>query len=275
MFAKLLKHDFRANWKLFGILSLVALSLGLLGGFVLRLLITTLDNAVHQTDPQVMAPVMLMFTLTLVFLGIMAYAIATELMLFYRFYKSKFTDEGYLTFTLPVKTHQLFLSSYLSIILWTLIIGLVVITAFSLIFMLGAAGVSEDSMHFLNPFQAMVDIYGDIYENSPLPTGAVLLQMITTLLYTPCLVMTCIVVGAVVAKKHKILAAIGCYYASGFVSSTITSILTAFSISAVALEYSYEQYVTFYYLQSAASIALGVGCYFLSTWLMKHKLNLP
>ena len=43
-------------------------------------------------------------------MAIIASAVVTELLVFVRFYKNFFTDEGYLTFTLPVSRKDLLLS---------------------------------------------------------------------------------------------------------------------------------------------------------------------
>jgi ABC-type transport system involved in multi-copper enzyme maturation permease subunit len=52
----------------------------------------------------------------------------------YRFYKNLLTDEGYLMFTLPTKTHQLITSKYLATLIWMSVSVLIIIGSAALAF---------------------------------------------------------------------------------------------------------------------------------------------
>ena len=114
MFGKLIKAEWRASRRVVGILCLAvliaALVLGLVGcGLFMA---ETRSWNVHGTVEMIVA--------LLCVAAIMVIAVAWAASIFYalwRFYRSRFTEEGYLTFTLPVNGHQLMLSSILASIL--------------------------------------------------------------------------------------------------------------------------------------------------------------
>ena len=139
MFSKLLKHEWKANWGLMSILTLAAVGVGILGTIALRVLVNYGD-AITQSESVL---VLLLFPLsTLVFvsyMGIAVYVAAVGFVLMYRFYKHKFTDEGYLTFTLPVKTNHIFLSSGLNMVIWTVIAFLVALLMYAMMLLCGTA----------------------------------------------------------------------------------------------------------------------------------------
>ena len=114
MFGKLMKAEWRASRRVVGILCLAvliaALVLGLVGcGLFMA---ETRSWNVHGTVEMIVA--------LLCVAAVMVIAVAWAASIFYalwRFYRSRFTEEGYLTFTLPVNGHQLMLSSILASIL--------------------------------------------------------------------------------------------------------------------------------------------------------------
>ena len=121
MFAKLLKYEWKATSKLLGVLSLAALGVGVVGTSVLKILVVSfadgIGDGLEGFIPVILIPAMIMIVFALI-----AYAFGSVIILMYRFYKNKFTDEGYLTFTLPVNSHQIFLSSLLNMLIWLMII---------------------------------------------------------------------------------------------------------------------------------------------------------
>ena len=122
MFAKLLKYEWKSTSSILGILSLCVLCVAFLGGGAMRFLIFCTEKVAMGEDPYAI-PVFLMGLLLVgVVLAIVAYAVGSQILLYFRFYKSHFTDEGYLTFTLPVTAAEIFWSSFLVILGWMVII---------------------------------------------------------------------------------------------------------------------------------------------------------
>lgn len=279
MFSKLLKHEWKANAGLLGILSLCALGAGLLGGLTLRgiLYMEAQSETMATLGVSGLSSAMVFIVLALV-----AYAFAVQFINLFRFYKNKFTDEGYLTFTLPVSARQIFLSSFLNMLAWLVISALVLIAAVALILFIGAFEELLEYAYELQP--TFWGIFGLLEESGLNEPGGKLYCVLTavTSVFTPVyyllLLMTSITVGSVLAKKHKILATIGIYYCINFAVGMVESFLTV--IPAVLMLGNYEDQIYVYMNCTAAisltvQIALAIGGYFLSTHLMKHKLNLP
>ena len=218
------------------------------------------------------------------FLALMVYTVAVTILLLYGFYKNKFTDEGYLTFTLPVRTCQIFLSSGLVILLWQLISVVLTVALFAMILFVGTAREGFINREALEAFEQISRDFSDIFLDFGREMGAgygilTMLSLIITPIYGVISNMTFITLGAVLAKKHKILAAIGLSYAGSMAISILSSVVTIFPTIMLINDPSLESIAGYYTLSGALQLAiylgLAVGGYFLSTGLMKHKLNLP
>ena len=106
------------------------------------------------------------------------------------------------------------------------------------------------------------------------------ISWVVSAVYTVVMIMTSLTLGSILAKKHKILAAVGMYYAinmvSGVVKAIVTVIPTMMMYSAVLFDGDYYSYSNLTIVVTMVmQLALMVGGYFLSTSLMKNKLNLP
>ena len=279
MFAKLLKYEWKSTGSLLGILSLGALGIGALAAIVLRILVTN-GEAWSSSDSLfvLLLPMLfLMFLFLLLALGV--YMVGTQIFLLIRFYKNKFTDEGYLTFTLPVNAHQIFLSSAVYIIIWQIISTLVVSAAILMILLIGTAQGGLLNTDIFDFSGITINNLADIYDSLGYG-GYMILSLINyllTALASTVTMMASVTVGAVVAKRHKLLAAIGIYYGTTVVISTVTGVLTFFStVLATASENYYSAMLNVgAVLEILLQIGLLLGGYFLSTHLMRRKLNLP
>ena len=102
MFAKLLKHEWKATAGPLGLLTLGAAGIAVFGALVLRTLLHLIESdALIGAANLLLIPMGLLVVFS--FLAIGLYALGVSLLLLVRFYKSRFSDQGYLTFTLPAK----------------------------------------------------------------------------------------------------------------------------------------------------------------------------
>lgn len=272
MFAKLLKHEWEANSGLLGILSLAVMGVSVLVTVLLRF--ATADN-VHVPDI-VMVPVVLLIIGG--FLAMLVYSLGVQIIMLARFYKNKFTDEGYLTFTLPVTTHQILLSSLLNYLFWTIISTVVTVIAFAIPIVVGTTHQGLINQELLDAvtyaFRIMM-----AEEGMAGYTTIVTISSVISVLSSLILVHTAIVLGCVMAKKHKILASFGFYYGISMVLSTVTSVLT-FGVTMMDLTLNNGTDVFgamngVMIIQMVIFAVVAVVGYFLSHHLMKNKLNLP
>ena len=270
MFTKLLKHEWRATRGMLGTLCLVCLGASLLGGLNMRYLMwaSTAQEMQHNT-------IIVLNTLAMV-AAIIAVALAGVAALFLyigRFYKSRFTDEGYLTFTLPVGTHQNLLSSMANTAIGMVIMFFVICAAIGLWLVIG--------------FSAMDGFYDELWRNLPrlwaemcreiggIKFGYVALFLGNILCGSACeivLMMLSVTIGSIIAKKHKILAAVGMYYGINVVFSIVTSSVMSMQVFA---DHTIGQIFSTTLLSSLVQTAVvSVVGYFLMYWLVDRKLNL-
>ena len=282
MFSKLLKHEFKANFGLLGILSLCALGVGLLGGGILNAAIYISEN-LSDNDVGLVGVTSLYSALMFVILALVIYAVAVQFINLYRFYKSRFTDEGYLTFTLPVNAHQIFLSALLHMLAWMVISSLVVLLAVALILLIGVVPHLDLLGGDFSDMEGIFGQMGDILQTEQGYDAYQVLTVVQTVfapIYSLLLIMTSITLGCVLAKKHKILATVGMYYCISMLVGLLETILTLVpTVLMMAEMYETGRYFTYMNITAGISLSLQVGIavggYFLSTYLMKHKLNLP
>ena len=273
MFAKLLKYEWRATRGFLGLLSLICLSAALVGGLSMRYLVW-----VSELDTQEdVAIVLSVLTMIFAFIAIVICCVAMELYAVWRFYKSRFTDEGYLTFTLPVTTHQILLSGFVNCLMSMVCALAALMVGYLVLLLLG--------------FSALDNFFPSLWEVLPLAmenlwrlfsgeTGAFLAQLtlgvVTGVLNSTVVMMLAVTIGSILAKKHKVLAAIGVYYGINMVMSLITSVLgVVLGLSVYSSQSSSMDVLSSMMLmESGLFLIVAVGGYFLMYALVHRKLNL-
>lgn len=271
MFAKLLKHEWRDSSRVLTILSLAALGAGAVAALLLRTLTDNTNRLLQEADTGWIVGVLGMLMMFAIF-GLMAYALGARILLLYRFYKSKFTDEGYLAFTLPVNSRQIFLATFLNQLAWGIISGFVVALAILMMVLIAASGEGISLGSILEEAKTTYSMAG-------VSGGYVALSVLTGLVgvvtgYVTSL--TCVVIGAVLARKHKILAAFGAYYALSIVTGILSTVLVSLvTLNATSIQEAESFMMASQVVQLVLHLALAVGGFFLSTYLMEKKLNLP
>ena len=267
MLAKLLKDEIKATSGLLGLLSAAALAVGVVGGLMLRYV---LESAAAQREDAMISVVSSM--LVFVFLALFAYVFGSGIYLAFQFYRRKFTDEGYLTFTLPVRSWQIFLSSLLNMLMWSLVTGIVMIIALVLIFLIGLLN-TEFLRQVSTGFREMQDIFSYSFSTA-MPDVSVPLQIagaVVEFVMEKVVLMTCVTLGAILARRRKILGAVGVYLGFSMISGSVTTcLMTSYLNTDMGWTMNAFYIVSFVY-----SLALSVGCFILSCWLMEKKLNLP
>lgn len=274
MFGKLLKYEFKSQQKLLTILSFAALGAGLVGGMVLWFLIDVLET-VENTAASIAGSVMSSILLLGVILGIVGYVIAVWILLLYRFYKHHFSEEGYLTFTLPVTAHQTLLASIVNIVIWELITLVTFLCAMCLMFAPGLLFAWKDSIPELKmvwqEFRFAFSELGDGY------FAVQVLLYVSSWVYSLIIPLTCITLGCLLTKKYRILTSFAIYYGlqlgMSLVSGVLSVVITVSELSSGAedLETLWLGMVVPCVLQ----LALAVVGYFLTHRMMSKKLNLP
>lgn len=207
MFGKLMKAEWRASRRVIGALCVVVLIsgalLGLMGNVLLR------EGTGSWQLPDFVNVLFSLLSMTAMLAVTLSLA-ASVFYVLWRYYRSRFTEEGYLTYTLPVNNHQLMLSSILASVLEILLVGLATVAAMAIAFGIFSAELPWNEVDrglVWSRFRELLSlrpVAGDVL--------LVLLNMVLMGLAALLTLMLAVTIGATAAKKHPILLAIAVYY---------------------------------------------------------------
>lgn len=227
MLRKSLKYDFKSILKFWWIIALISIAFSLIGSTFIFIL----NSELALPD---FIEVMAGFSLFFIFMALTLLTLITFILIFARFYKNFFSDEGYLTFTLPVKRIHLLNSKLIMSTVMT--IATYVLIVFDILLMLVIPFASEVfSKHFWDGFKEMFSVFykdlGIFLFIYPLEILVILLLMVV---FSNLFLFCCISFGCTIVKRGKIFAAIGIYYGANSIVSTIIQIFYTFGIGSLA-----------------------------------------
>ncbi len=274
MLSRLLKYDFRAILKYWWLAAVTSVGLAAIGGVCAVILD---NNFVQQIAFKTIAGLGLFLSI----LGMVAFTILSEILIYVRFYRHFFTDEGYLTFTLPVKRSDLLTSKLVSAMTVSVMTGIVVALDIGIIIAFLMGDRLFDAQMWERRLEMIRELWDVLGGYMILYILQVLLLMLVLTVLSIMLMYCCITVAGIVVKKHKVLAAIGiCYAASGVVSFVSQWVLLFgiygvgawFSpLSEAALKGVIALVLAVFILFVAA---ISVGLYVLNLWMIDRRLNL-
>lgn len=288
MFGKLMKYENRKLSKYMLPLFAASTVASLIMGIMLWLFINTMESS--GEEPTVMQLLLVIGSMCLVFVMWMVIVAAysgSYILLGVRFYKNLISDEGYLTFTLPVTAGQLLGSKTISAYIWRVLATVVfivdmVIVCLGFLIPMGSV-LGEDIMAILGEEFGML---GDLLA-STFTTGEILLCVISVIVFIIVMeflnlgvLYLAITLGGVMAQKHKALAGIGLYMVLNTVISTVVQIVYSI-FSAFAMFTEGETYdpslvgvSIFLLISTAICAAITFAIYAVIRHLLGKKLNL-
>ena len=277
MFTKLLKHEWQATKGILALLCVIILISGLAIGGVMHHVVTAGEDIVVIDETTVSSETAMsnfeeVMCVLLIMAGVGAVAICSAGSLFFlifRFYKRCFTDEGYLTFTLPVTSHQILLSSFLNTIIGELIMLAAVCLSVGIAVLLFLAAFPENLIWAdvsVGLKEAFSQMWASLAEHLDVLASMTVTGIIGALSELIVL-MLAVTIGAMIAKKNKILAAVGVYYGIGIVQSFV---FTFVNLSV----WDKHTVLGFFSVTSLTSLVIGIGGYFLMHHLTSRRLNL-
>lgn len=211
MLKKVFKYDFLAIWRIWWMAALGAFVSGIMGEFLV-LSCSRTENPFGSALEGFSGGMLLVFSVSI-------FLILILILLCVRFYRNFYTDEGYLTFTLPVSRSTHLASKILCGMLYSFLSAAVLLLEFGVFLLLldafGSAGFAAVVWENLDAFWKGLSSFLSGGEIGIFLTEGLLL-LIAAVCEKICYFYLCITAGAVAAKKHKILAAIGIYYGSSF-----------------------------------------------------------
>ena len=267
MLKKLFKYDFEATCRIFLVLHSIIAVVTILGKIVFTLVPEGLENAPLLST--------LIPTYILLIIGLFA---GFRIFLIVRFYRSLFTDEGYLYHTLPVKPWQLIASKLFVNVILSLL-GTLILILCGLILLAG--GTMESIMANRVEITELIQVLFGVT-----PTGLLIFLLFyapITECYSFLMFFASIALGQVILPKHKVLGAFVAYMIYYVAIQTISAIpifaCTFATIQNANIETALFGWVTdfyhFVYFFSLALSAIAGTVFFLITdFIMKKKLNL-
>ncbi len=219
MLKKLLKYDLKSIFKLWWIAAAASVLVATIAG----VFISPMINGKDLPD---FAPLMGIFFWMLFMMSLTALILLSEVLIFIRFYKNFFSDEGYLTFTLPVKRSELLNSKLISGVLTTAasyVVCFIDICVFIFIVNFGSnIETIQTFFKIISQIIKQLGAYSIIYALEFLAIAVLIAIGSVLFMYI------CITIGSIIAKKGKVVVAIGIYYG---VSSAIGFSIFMFLIS--------------------------------------------
>lgn len=218
MFRKCLKYDLAPVAKVWWIAAVTMLLLAFPVGLCLRDMRMHSDEYGYMEDFRVSV-----FGVMLGYPCIGFFVLLTVILVAVRFYGNFYRDEGYLTFTLPVKRQTLFLSKVANGMIWVLASALVSGAAVCLVLSMAPNNGLSDVTMLAAWMKDMAETLTEWYQEVGMWTVVYLAELVLLILLAVLSVILsvylCITIGGVLAKKHKLLASIGTYYVFNIVAT--------------------------------------------------------
>lgn len=202
------------------------------------------------------------------------------------FFKSMYSDEGYLTHTLPVSSHQLLISKTFVAGIWYLLITVVMLLSMvALILTIGGKVMSYEGM---NIFEELAASWDDIIRaiESVLGIGIVgesllyLLQIIIGAFCSMTILFGAITIGQL-SSKHKVMMSTISYFAITVALQIITSLvmipITFYTTQQMIEEVNVTLSMTTtptYTISILINLITAIVLYFLSNYIITKKLNM-
>lgn len=268
MLDKLLKYEVKATARLFLPLYLTIVIFAGINRFFLSM------NHAKEGLPIFygIAMSISMFAYVILMIGLV---VMTLFVLIQRFYKNLLGDEGYLMFTLPVKTWKHIFSKLIIAMLWIITSSVVAFFSLSILF--------SQNFNLLELINIIVNFIEQAQREVGITIYIMAIEAIALALLT--LASTVLQIYAAIAlghlfNKHKLLISFGMYIALQTVSQIIISISAAifFQLSIFTPESTLwpsatlaTSILSLLVLYSGAFVA---GYFYLTNYILKRKLNL-
>ena len=278
MFSKLLKYDF-INTRRYGLPLLFSiLGTGILGAGFSFLFNRSLSAGRIPSALDVFLTVSSAFLFMLCIFALFALCALMMVFMMVHFYKNLVTDEGYLTFTLPVSPANILCSKLFTAFVWNILAWIAAFCAFVILFIPFMDIFSMDWDAILSSLRQLASTLNLLDLQSWAALVLTLINLVFSCISTILMIYTAIILGSVIARKHKILAAMGLIFAISAVKSIVSSVVLFFPLllsSGTLLEMSVDGYMN---LTNTLSILISaifaISCFFLSKYLLEKKLNL-
>lgn len=260
MLGKLVKHEMKATSRILSPLFLILFVLSILDRIVLNLGIFEGALAV--------IPV---FVTVAYVIAIVAVIMVTFMIMIIRFYKNLLSDEGYLMFTLPVKSSELINSKLIVASFWTLLSVIAVLI--SLIIVFAKQGFAGDVQELISLIKAELDMA--LGGGSALLIIELIVMTLLSLINNILMIYVSIAIGQLF-NGRKVIGSFGAYIAISMVIQLVVTIILL--LAGLTFGESFTELNAIPQLVFPISILylliLNGIFYFVTDFIFKKKLNL-
>lgn len=231
----------------------------------------------------------LILSVFLYYFGIIGCSLGTMLIIAIRFYKTCYTDQGYLTHTLPVSTKQILNAKIIASTVLYLLMVLTIAASLYIIIQVGIHHVlsfvpgeySEIRREFTREFSAFIyDFEDELGISFGLYMTYIIVYSLISLLANIVTVLGCVSLGQLYAK-HRIVGAIAAYFIVQFAMQLIGSVCSIPMYSRMLIADDFGRDTTPFGIVSPTlnlmlllTVAVAVAMYFVNLHMMTKKLNL-
>ena len=275
MLGKLMKYEMKSTYKM-GCLVLCAMAvITFLGWLAFQ---NSVWSEIGRTGGRSAVDWADFFYLFVMMLYAMLLVVANFGILIYlgvHFYRSMYTDQGYLTHTLPVSKHQILVSKMLVSGLWMLFVMIAIylsltVLGLSLVFSLLPDGytLSQAWAEFTGGLWQLVIEFGEWFE---FDVSGWLISTLLISLVTPFVTITTLF-GAIsigqLASRYRLFLGVVCYIGILVVSSLVSSLFRSFATSLGTYMSSSLN------IQFAVNLLVAAALYITSYFIISRKLNM-
>lgn len=219
MLKKLLRYDLNSIFKFWWIAAVTAFATSILGGGCISAL---------RAEPPAAITALAVAGLVLIIFCNCAFFILTEILVFLRYFRNFYTDEGYLTFTLPVKQstllHSKILMGFLSMVATGAVLNL------NGIAMLSVGGVFHQE--FWKEFHRIIsELWSELGLYLPLYLLEIFMIFLALSLLSMLIIYFCISFSAIMVKKAKVFCAIALIYGFSGITAFLLQLFATLNFS--------------------------------------------
>ncbi len=281
---KMLKHDLNAIWPVWRIVAPSVLLLSALAGAVAGL---------GYAEFEFLKDINWMFMISAYIIDsywpmiLSAFTMLITILVVVRYYKNFFTDEGYLTFTLPVSRTSLLNSKILMALIWMAATAVVCILASVTYSFVLELVMPDDGFRFGNISAELIkELLRSVFDTEAgvhltLFGLEIVFIVLASAVANILLLLMCITIGAVIVKKAKLLLGLGIYYGAnavvvGFIYvGIIVGVIAIAAVSEVSEDAILPMLHIMFSLGGVLFSGVAVGAYLFNKKLINEKLNLP
>ncbi|MBO4457760.1 MAG: hypothetical protein J5802_08570 [Butyrivibrio sp.] len=264
MLGTLIKYEFKATWMIMTLICGVLIGAGVVAGLV--------GNFLNLNSPTLtdMQELLLTFGVIGYAMLVSSLSMLSAVFLFVHYYRSLYTPQGYLSFTLPASITEVVSSRIIVGCIWTLASTLATFFSVSFTFML--SGNFKEIVTFIDEAYATI-----IEEVGAASTNLIIFEFILVFILSSISKMLMYDYSITVGQlwsKHKILGAVICYFATQFVMGII-SFTGHFGLMFAAFESSMNFTMRGWITKNLLySVFLCVAFYGVAIFVSNKKLNL-